>query len=237
MRTSTVALCCAALLTCPQPAWAGKKKKQSVTIPIDIGIGPAGHMVTGPIQDDQTLHWGLVLSVQAILDKATLKKLKKKIPKQYRKQVLSMDELRISPSIFIPDTLYISPKTTNTGMVGISWTPVNIGMPIVKDPFRWSLGASLRLSGAYLHSDGIAGAQAGESWQMLFLRPGIDLGSELEVPFSDSFLISGGWRSQLHIPQAIGGEVGELGTLDSAVWHIGQPFVMLHIRVPYEYKL
>ncbi len=235
-RTLTTACLLALLLALPLPAHAGKKKK-SVTIPIDIGIGPAAHMLTGPIQDDQTLHWGLVLSVQAILDKQTLKKLKKKIPKQYRKQILSMDELRMSPSIFIPDTLFISPKTANTSMVGVSWTPLNLGMPIVKDPFRWSLGASLRLSGAYLASDGIAGAQGGQSWRMFFLRPGLDLGTELEIPFSDSFLISGGWRSQLHLPQAIGGEVGELGPLDSAIWHIGQPFVMFHVRVPYEYKL
>jgi len=234
MRPSLLLL--AVLLALPLPALAGKKRKKSVTIPIDIGVGPAAHMLTGPVQDDQTLHWGLVLSVQAILDKKTLKKLKKKIPKQYRKQILSMDELRMSPSIFIPDTLFLSPKTTNTGMFGVSWTPVNLGMPIVKDPFRWTLGASLRVSGAFIHSDGIAGAQGGQAWQMLFLRPGIDLGSELEIPFSDSFLISGGWRSQLHIPQAIGGSVDELGTLDSAVWHIGQPFLMFHVRVPYEYK-
>jgi hypothetical protein len=223
-------------LLLPLPAWAGKKKKKSVTIPIDIGIGPAGHMITGPIQDDQTLHWGLVISVQAILDNKTLKKLKKKIPKPYRKQVLAMDELRMSPSIFIPDTLYLSPKAENTGMVGVSWTPVNLGMPIVKDPFSWRLGASLRLSGAYLYSDGVAGVDGGQAWQMLFLRPGLDLGSEIEVPFSDSFLVSGGWRSQLHIPQAIGGGVDDLGSMDSAVWHIGQPFVMLHFRVPYEYR-
>ncbi len=234
MRPSHLAAILTGLLL-PVSAHAGKKKK-SVTIPIDIGIGPAAHMLTGPIQDDQTVHWGLVLSVQAILDKKTLKKLKRKIPKQYRKQVLSMDELRMSPSIFIPDTLYTSPKTDTTGMVGISWTPVNLGMPIVDEGVRWSVGASLRLTGAWLHSDGIAGARGGQAWQMLFLRPGVDLGSELEIPFSDSFLISGGWRSQLHLPQAIGGEVGELGPIDSAVWHIGQPFVMLHFRVPYEYR-
>ncbi len=230
------ALLLALLLLLPFPAQA-KGKKKSVTIPVDIGIGPAAHMITGPIQDDQRLHWGLVLSVQAILDKQTLRKFKKQIPRQYRKQVLSMDELRISPSIFIPDTLYLSPKTGNTGMLGVSWTPVNLGLPIVKDPFRWSLGASLRVSAAYLHSDGIAGAQGGQAWQMLFLRPGIDLGSEIEIPFSDSFLISGGWRSQLHLPQGIGEGVDELGSLDSAVWHIGQPFVMFHVRVPYEYRM
>jgi hypothetical protein len=225
-----------ALLLAP-PAWAGKKKK-SVTIPIDIGVGPAAHMITGPIQADQRFHWGVVVSIQAILDNDTLKTLKKKIPKQYRKQVLSMDELRMSPSILIPDTLFVSPKTQSTGMYGISWTPVNLGVPLVKDPFSWRLGASLRISGAYLHSDGIADFDGGLAWRMLFLRPGLDLGSEIEIPFSDSFLISGGWRSQLYIPQAIGGgvdDIGSLDALDQSIWHIGQPFLMLHVRVPYEY--
>lgn len=237
MRRALLVLLSALLL--PLPAHAGKKKKQTVTIPIDIGVGPAGHMITGPIQDDQAMHWGVVVSVQAILDHDTLKKLKKKIPKQYRKQVLSMDELRMSPSILIPDTIFFSPKTHTTGMYGISWTPVNLGFPLVKDPFDWRLGAALRLSGAYLHSDGIDGIDGGQAWQMLFLRPGLDLGTELEIPFSDRFLISGGWRSQLYIPQTVGGGVSDVGsfdTLDRSIWHIGQPFLMFHWRVPYEYR-
>lgn len=221
------------LLLAPSPALAGRKK--AVTIPIDVGIGPAAHLVTGPLQQDQPVHWGLVISVQAILDHETLEKFKKQIPRQYRKQVMAMDEVRISPSIFIPDTLFLSPKTDNTGMVGASWTPLNLGIPLVKEPFRWSLGASLRLSGAWIWSDGVAGALDGAPFQMIFLRPGVDLGSEVELPFSDTFLVSGGWRSQIHLPQPVGGSVGEIGPLRESVWHIGQPFMMLHFRFPYAY--
>lgn len=234
MRSRRLAVAVAVFLALPGPALA--KKKKSVTVPVDIGIGPAVHLVSGPLYQDQPMHWGLVLSIQAVLDKPTLKKVKKQIPKQYRKQILSMDELRISPSIFIPDTLYLSPKTDDTGMYGISWTPLNLGIPLVKEPFRWSLGASLRLSYAYIHSDGIQGVLGGEAFDMHFLRPGLDLGSELELPFSDSFLVSGGWRSQCHLPQTLGGGIGEVGALNESVWHIGQAFVMLHFRVPYEYR-
>ena len=96
-----------------------------VTVPVDIGVGPATHMITGPVQEDQLLHTGLKVSVQAIIDKKTIKKNKKRIPKRYRSYAKKMNEVRFSPSIFIPDTLFISPKgTRNTGMMGIAWQPV-----------------------------------------------------------------------------------------------------------------
>lgn len=204
---------------------------KKVTVPVDVGVGPAAHFITGPMQDDQLAYAGLALSVEAVLNKRTIKKFRKQIPKKYRQAAMSMDEVRVSPSILIPDTLFISPKVDNTGMYGVSWRPIGLGIPLAKEPVRWTLGAGLRLTYAYVHSDTLAASQ------MHFIRPGLDAATEIEVPLSKSFLVSFGWNSQLYIPQEIGGDVLAVGELDESIWHIGQGFLKLHFRFPYAVDL
>jgi hypothetical protein len=200
----------------------------TVEIPVDIGIGPAAHFITGPIQDDQLVHTGLVISVQAIIDKAVIKKYKKRIPEKYRQLALSMDEVRFSPSIFIPDTLIISPGYANTGIYGISWRPIGMGVPFVKsNNFRLGANAGLRLTYLFIHSTSLASPTH-------FLRPGIDLKGNCEIPFSKSFLVSIGWNSQVYIPQKVGASIASVGTLDESIWHVGQAYLKFHYRFPYK---
>ena len=45
-----------------------KRVKQAVEIPVDIGIGPAVHQFTGSVQQQQTYHTGIKLSLAAIID-------------------------------------------------------------------------------------------------------------------------------------------------------------------------
>ena len=121
-------------------AHAGK-----VTVPIDIGLGPAGHMITGPVQDDQALHTGLKVSVEAIINRKTIKKNRKKIPRQYRRYAKGLKEARIS-HFLIPDTLLISPKgSDNTGMMGIAWQPVQLGLPLLNAGIKVRVDLGLQL--------------------------------------------------------------------------------------------
>jgi len=214
-----------ALLTAPSLA-------KKIEVPIDIGVGPAVNLVTGPVYRDQAIHTGLVFSAEAVLEKKTLRKVKGQIPKKYRDMVMSMNEVRIS-HFLIPDQFFLSPKGMlggTTGMWGIGFRPIGIDIPFVYEPaFRFDVGAGLRLSYAYLPSDDLPSPTH-------FLRPGLDLKAEAEVPITDRFLVSFGWNSQFYIPQEVGGPVLELGTLDESIWHIGQGFFKFHFRFPYEYK-
>lgn len=203
-----------------------KKPKQPTEIPVDIGVGPAFHWITGPIQDDQAPHYGLKLSVAAILDQQTIQANKGRIPKEYRGLAGNVSEARVSPSIFIPDTLYISPKTDKVGLYGINWRPLALTLPLIRKP-RLAIGLGLDLS--YIFIDG-EDAGLGTTH---FLRIGLDLRGELEIPLSDSFLISAGWQSMFFPPQELGGEIFAWGELDESIWHLGQAFVMLHFRFPY----
>jgi hypothetical protein len=208
-------------------------RAEPITVPVDVGVGPAGYLISGPVADDQLLHTGLKISVQAIIDQATIRAHQDRIPAGYRAQALRMSEVRYSPSIFIPDTLIISPKIHNTGLYGTSWRPISIGLPLVDAaPVRLALSAGLLLTYAFLYSDVLPTTH--------FIRPGIDLGAELEIALAPSFLVSLGWASAFYVPQGLGtlglgpfGDHQDYGALKQTLWHFGQAFVKLHFRFPY----
>jgi hypothetical protein len=201
---------------------------QRVTVPVDVGVGPAAFLFFGPVFDDQPIHTGLKISVDAVLDREWLKKNQRLIPKRYRKQAQSLDEIRISPSILIPDTLIISPKVRDTGMYGATWKPLSLGLPLSSSPVRLSVGAGLLLTYAYLYSDTLANTH--------FLRPGAELGVDLELQFSKRFLVSVGWESALYVPQELGG-LGLPDRLRDGIFHVGQAYLQLHFRFPYTTRL
>jgi hypothetical protein len=212
---------------------------EPVTVPVDVGVGPAAYVISGPVFDDQPVHGGLKLSVQAIIDQATLRAHQDRIPSRYRDQALRMTEVRFSPSIFIPDALIISPKLRNTGLYGVTWRPLSVGMPLLQGgPVRFGLAAGLLLTYAYLYSDLV------EIPTTHFIRPGIDVGAELEVALSSWFLVSAGWASGFYVPQGLGafglgpfGEHADWDGLRQTLWHFGQGFVKLHVRFPYTTNL
>jgi hypothetical protein len=223
----------------PAELSAKRKKKRKkppppaaniVEIPINVGFGPAVHLFTGPIQDDQLLHYGLKLSVAAVIDRATIQKNKKRIPARYRSYVNRVGEVRIS-KIYVPDTIFISPKTKNTQIFGVTFRPIGIGIPLINAGVRFKLGAGLLLTYAFIDSDTLL------KDPMHFFRPGIDLKADFEIPFSAHFLMSFGWASHFYVPQKIGGPFLEVDGLSDTVWHIGQGYLLFHIRFPYRTRL
>jgi hypothetical protein len=222
------ALLLAALLL-PTVATAAK-----ITVPLDVGIGPAAYYFFGPVNDERwpIPHFGLKLSLAAVIDRELIDRNRNAIPKRYRKLASGVSEVRISPSIFIPDAFIISPKLPalgSTGMYGVTWRPASVGVPIgggPKSAGRISLEAGLILTYLFLHSDTLPTTH--------FIRPGIDLMVEIELAASKSFLVSFGWASQIYVPQQLG-SLG-IGPLRESIFHVGQAFLKLHFRTPYDAK-
>jgi hypothetical protein len=200
---------------------------EEVEIPLNIGVGPAAYLIFGPVADDQTFHYGLKLHMAAVIDERTLRENRDKIPKQYREAVGQLGEARIG-FIYIPDSLFISPGL-NTGIYGATWRPISFGLNILRKP-RLGVDAGLIATYAYIHSTTLSSPTH-------FLRPGLDIKGELEIPILDVLLISLGWTSQFYIPQKVGGSIIEFGPIERSIWHIGQPFLMLHVRIPYKTSL
>ena len=211
-----------------------------VTVPFNVGVGPAFQLLSGPMMQDQTLHFGLRLELAAVIDQATIQANRDRIPQKYRKMAASVDELRYRPSIFIPETLYLSPPVTGTGMYGATWRFIGVNLPFGKGPVRLRLGASLIATLALIHSNSVRGLGGEDIEFVFFLRPGIDLTAEVEIKLAKNLLISFGWNSALHLPQVLRRNVGTSflsipGDADSwqvSLWHFGQPFLMLHYRFP-----
>ncbi|MBI5609675.1 MAG: hypothetical protein HY902_12455, partial [Deltaproteobacteria bacterium] len=168
----TAALLLSAALALAAPA-------RALEVPVDIGVGPAAHWFTGPIGDDQLGHFGLKLSLAAVLDRALIQRNLDRVPPRYRKLAGSMDEVRYRPSLLIPDSLTISPKLWHTGMYGITWRPVALAMPLSRGASNLTLGAGVLLNYTFIHTDRTA--ELGFE-TMHFLRPGVDLTLRWEIP-------------------------------------------------------
>lgn len=214
-------------------------RAEPITVPVDVGVGPAAYVINGPVFEDQPIHTGLKISVQAIIDQATMQAQQHRIPSRYRQQALRMREVRVTPSIFIPDALIISPKYRNTGIYGVTWRPLSVGLLLADTgALRLGLGAGLLLTYAYIYSD------LTEIPTTHFIRPGIDLAAELEIAITPAFLVSLGWSSGCYVPQGLGtfgfgpfGDTRDWDGLRQTLWHFGQGFVKLHVRFPYSTSL
>ena len=204
---------------------------KEVTVPINIGFGPSAYFITGDLQNDQAPHFGLKLDLAAVLNKKTIRDNKDKVPKKYRNIVNKVGEARVS-HILVPDALIISPKTQNTGMYGITWKPLGINQPLLNAWLKFKVGAGLLFTYAYIDRDYTDSSGAQVNQVTHFARPGIDLRAHLELPFSESFLMSFGWSSAFYVPQRLGTFIG-VGTGSDILWHFGHAYALLNIRIPH----
>lgn len=226
---------------------ASAEAQGAVTVPANVGVGPAGMMAFGPVARDQLVHPALKIWIGAVIDQETIQDNIDRIDPRYRRQASQMRELRIGAHILIPDSLVVSPRFAGTGVVGATWRPVSMGMPLARtDGFRAGLSAGLILTYAFIWSDTLV-CPAGEVVRFTnFLRPGLDLKAEAEFRLSSSLYLSLGWASMLHLPQELGPNpfqvrqemIDELPeSLSRTIWHIGQPFLMLHYRFPFTVRM
>ncbi|HLL06877.1 MAG TPA: hypothetical protein VK539_40255 [Myxococcaceae bacterium] len=223
MKLPSLALLSLLLLLLPSAAEAQRRR---ITAPVDIAVGPTALLFFGPVFDDQPIHTGLRINVEAVLDKEWLRKHQALIPRKQRGRVSKMGEIRYAPAVLglIPETLIISPKYKNTGMYGATWKPLGFGLGLTPSPVRLSLDAGLVLTYAYMYSDTLPNTH--------FLRPGLQLTADLEFQLSESFLVSLGWSSAAYIPQRVG-TFTETKPLNGSIFHVGQAFLLLHFRVPF----
>lgn len=201
---------------------------RAVEVPVDFGIGPSAFFLHGPVVRDQLLHTGLKLDLEAVLDRAWLKKNQRVIPQRYRSLSTKVAEVRYAPTVFIPDALLLSPKLFGTGIYGLVFRPLSAGIPFGSEQARFTLSAGLVVTTFFLHSDRLP--------TTLFLRPGIDVTAALELRPTPKLGVVIGWQSALHVPQRLGHFL-DVTPFNETVWHIGQAFLQLRFRTSYDAKL
>lgn len=242
-RAALVFGCALTLLSAAPEAQA----KKAVTVPVDVGVGPSFTMGTGTLFRDQPGFYGLKLSLAAIIDQKTIRENINKVPKKFRNMAKKIDEIRYRPSILIPDHFFISPQLDETGigMYGVTWRPISFGVPLIKRGVRLTLGVGLLFTYGFLHWDAEQRPEL-QANTMHFLRPGLDGGVNLEIPFSERFLISIGWFAQAYVPQQMGrGPASGFDTYSERltddpgafVWFFHQAYLRFHFRFPYTVKM
>lgn len=218
---------------------SGKKKKSKAskaTVPLQIGLGPAFYFITGPLQEDQAPHYGVQIYARAIIEGENLKRARKKVPKKYR-GFLAGEEVRIG-HLLVPDALIISPRTEHTAIYGATWRPLAVEPDFGSERVRFTVGAGLMLTYAYISTELTPEQQAAQpdlhNGTTHFFRPGVDLRAVMEVKLAEQWLFSVGWSSAFYPPQELGGDFLAWGSLERSAWHFGQAFALLHYRLPYQ---
>lgn len=210
----------------------------ALVVPVDIGVGPALLLPNGPAFDSQPVFTALSLSLAAVIDQELIAKNRGRIPPGLRGAARRLDEVRYRPWYLslVPELVVVSPQLeglSTTGMYGAVWRPIGIGVSLVDDPVRLAVGAHADLAWLFLHSKTLGGGSSSAQSVTHLLRPGVGLELVLEIPVTESFLVSTGWSSDLFVPQPLGRPPWEVFPVDDALWHLGGPFLKLHVRVPY----
>jgi hypothetical protein len=220
----------------PVPRRKAAKKRRAaggdLEIPIDVGVGPVLLWGNPPLGLDQIAHFGLGFEAAAVIDPATLRRFEDQIPANLRKQARSLGQVRIRPwwLALVPELLVISPAFWNTGVYGAVWRPFGLGVTLLDEPVRVSADAAIDLAYFFIHSSTLPEPTH-------FLRPGLNLRLNVEIPLTDSLRLATGWSSDFFVPQPLGRPPWEILPLDPALWHMGGPYLMLHVRFPYRMSL
>ena len=219
---------------------------QVAEIPVQVGVGPAGNILAGPtfpslrfgndIYDDQPIHFGLRLNITAVIEPELVRRHPGLVPRSVAHQIIQSGGVRYRPGVLalVPRTVYLQPPFGDAMSLGATWSVIGLGLSPVQSPVRLTLGGSLIGTLLYIRTPSLVANN------YLFARPGVELNLDVEIPFSERFLISVGWSSMIHIPQTLqesGAAMFGMGGLTrNSLWHIGQFYVQGHVRVPYKHS-
>lgn len=224
----------------PRPTAPTPVARGPVEIPVDIGVGPVA-LFPNPVPGQQLLYGGVQLQLAAIIDKDLIDANRGRIPPGLRGAARNIGEVKYRPWFLalVPEEVVISPQFTgvaNTGMYGAVWRPFGLGLDLYDGPVDISVNGAVDFAYLFIHSAALGGGSFGAESYTHFLRPGLNVSLTAEWPIAKALVLTGGWSSDLFVPQQYGAPPWEV-SLDDSLWHLGGPFLMLHVRVPYEVNL
>ncbi|TVQ91062.1 MAG: hypothetical protein EA397_11240 [Deltaproteobacteria bacterium] len=170
---------------------------------LEGGIGLGTWTWIGPLAAEQPVHPGFVLTFDEVVDRRLLLKDPTALPASLQDRAGSVHEVRLRRYPWIPESLILSPRFQQTGMVGASWRPLVIGRPLATGPVSLSADAGLRVTALYLWSSSLPDPADGS--KSFFLRPGVDLSLDLGFALSDRTTLRIGAEGHAYLPQAISG--------------------------------
>lgn len=224
-----------------------------VEVPLEIGVGPVFNTWFGAIGRDQPIHTGLLFTSDVVLDRAWFRENPDQVPERWRKRVGYMDEVRIRPLWYLPESLVLSPRMRSVDrndidfdgnrtearpsafMLGASWRPFAIGLPILLHPVRIGVDIAPRLTLLYVNEgDPDRAPNTTSTRKTFFARPGADITADVILPIDDQVRIRVGADAQAYLPQALGGfGIGQRG---ERMAFLMRTFAEVRVRVPTKVK-
>ncbi len=199
-----------------------------IEIDANVGIGPQWLSANGALGDAGPGFLAFPLDLYGIVDAGDLVKIRKHTPKKY-KAMVPKSEIRVSPSIFIPEQLIISPEIGGgPAMYGASWTPLTLTHDFVdRSKVNVYVAAGPTLTVAVLPDDGIGQDPT------VFARPGLKGKFEAEFDLPGPLVFSLGYEGRAYLPQGLddGGFETVMPSRDT-LWALGGAFVQVHVRFP-----
>lgn len=229
MRVRTIAVrLAAAALAAAGLALAPASRAAEVEVPLELGVGPVTHTWLGAVGTDQFVHGGIVITSDIVLDRAWLRDNKDRVPERWRSLAGVVDEVRIRPVPYLPESLILSPRMNGTGMIGASWRPLSVGVPILTSPVKVGVDAGVRLTGLVMWSRTLP--SEADPKTTFFLRPGLDLGADAVLPIDEMLSIRLGTDAHAYVPQGIG--TFGIGDPGERMWLVWRTFLEFRVRVP-----
>jgi len=196
----------------------------NVPVFLDLGFGIAEYEIydvynVGPNSTNENAKiYGTQFNLSAMVEKETIHRFKEKIPANAREHALKLNEFAIT-SIYIPDTLFISPRRDHIQAYGATW-----GWLPKASAGLWFL--DLGVSGGpiltYLNYN-----DDRESKTIHFFRPGLRGTIFAKVPLFTKYVqLEVGGVGDIYIKQKFYG--------DESAWNIKGQYAMLHFLIPIE---
>lgn len=144
-----------------------------------------------------------MLTFDQVADRDWLRDHPDDVPARWRDRLGAVDEVRLRRYPWLPESLILSPRFRDSGMIGASWRPAVVGTPLVTGPVKVNLDAGLRVTAAYLFSRSLPTFD--EPKGTFFLRPGVDLALDAIFPLTADLGLRVGLDGHAYLPQRIGG--------------------------------
>ncbi|MDH5546753.1 MAG: hypothetical protein OEZ43_14265 [Gammaproteobacteria bacterium] len=195
---------------------------QADEIPIraNVGFGLTQYNFHNAYDNKSALVYGSELSLQAVIDKDTLKKYERKVPAKFRKAAGKLDEVSVGHWA-IPKSLFIHPNDGQKTAFGATWGIVprlQVGLGFLKV----GVGAGVIASYMYYHDELSQDT-------VHFIRPALRGGVNLSIPLFNRYLIlEAGSQHDAYIPQTFFGS--------KSTWYVSSLYGMVHFRIPIKVK-
>ncbi len=200
------------------------RSQTNVPLFLDVGFGVAEYEIydvynLGPNSTNENAKiYGTQLNISAMVEKETIHRFKEKFPENARDKALKLNEFSIT-SIYVPDTLFISPRRDHIQAYGATW---GFLPKIAAGIWFLDIGVSGGPIITYLNYD-----DDRESKTIHFIRPGLRGTVFAKMPLFTKYVqLEVGGVGDIYITQKFYG--------DESAWNIKGQYAMIHFLIPFE---